>query len=336
MPPKKDAKTCKIYNRGFCFYKESCKNKHPDKVCEDPNCSEDKCDKRHPNPCKFSYRCTYNKQNICLYSHTNTSPDNTKNNDKFKKINKKLETLENILEAMKTALDQKDLVIENIEIKCKALEKKVNDLEKENGEIEERVLNQSISVLEKSIRIQDKEIFHCETCNFTTESERGLKVHTKRKHTNLTDHTYPYVCDFCERICYDKDNLVKHLKEHTYITLNLKCGDCDFLANDELSLEVHAARKHTGNFECPICEYTAISEESLDIHLHTCETFTCDVCYNPKIILKNLHDLKSHLSSKHPKHLKNTYITHSKMDRGDFDRVSQNSLCGAYFLKNTN
>ena len=72
---------------------------------------------------------------------------------------------------MKAALDQKDLVIGNIETRCNTLEVKVKELEKENGEIEERILNQSLTVLEKSVRIQDKEIFQCETCNFTTESK---------------------------------------------------------------------------------------------------------------------------------------------------------------------
>ena len=335
MPPKKDAKKCKIYNRGFCFYKESCKHKHPDKVCDDQNCSEDKCDKRHPNPCKFSYRCTYYKQNICLYSHINPSPENANNNDKFKKLNKKLEKLENNLQEMKSVLDQKDLEIRNIQAKCIKLETKVKHLEEETGEIEERVINQSLSVLENSVRIPEKEIFKCEKCNFSTESERGLKVHIKRKHANL-ETSFPLNCDFCEIKCYDNDDLENHLKEHTYITLKFKCEDCEFLASDELSLEVHAERKHTGNFECPICTYKANSEDSFNIHLHTCETFTCDFCFNPKITLKNLPDLMTHLSTKHPKHFKTTNITHTKMDRGDSNRVSQKSICGAYFLKNTN
>ena len=162
-----------------------------------------------------------------------------------------------------------------------------------------------------------------------------MKVHIKRKHANL-DTSFPLNCDFCEIKCYDNDDLENHLKEHTYITLKFKCEDCEFLASDELSLEVHAERKHSSNFECPICTYKANSEDSFNIHLHTCETFTCDFCFNPKITLKNLPDLMTHLSTKHPKHFKTTNITHTKMDRGDSNRVSQKSICGAYFLKNTN
>merc|ERR1712129_34540 len=111
MPPKKDAKKCKIYNRGF------------------------------------SYRCTYYKQNICLYSHINPSPENANNNDEFKKLNKKLEKLENNMQELKSVLDQKDLEIRNIQAKCIKLETKVKHLEEETGEIKERVMNQSLSVL---------------------------------------------------------------------------------------------------------------------------------------------------------------------------------------------
>ena len=268
-----------------------------------------------------------------LYSHDTPSPENDKINEQVNKFNKKLATLENLLKEMKSALDQKDTVIENIKTKCNTLEDRVKELEKETGEIEERVINQSISVLENSIRIPDKEIFKCETCKFKSESERGLKVHIKRKHTNFSENSFPYTCDFCDRQCSKKENLEEHLKEHTYVALKFKCEDCDFLANDELSLEVHAERKHTGNFECPLCAYKSNSEESLDTHLHTCETFTCDFCFNPKITVRNLSDLTSHLSSKHQKHLKTTSIIHTKIDRKDSNRVSQKTLSSAYFLR---
>ena len=39
------------------------------------------------------------------------------------------------------------------------------------------------------------------------------------------------------------------------------------LATDELSLDVHAERKHTGYLEWPICKFKANSEDSLNTHL---------------------------------------------------------------------
>ena len=100
----------------------------------------------------------------------------------------------------------------------------VKNFEKETGVVEERVIdvaNESISVLENSFRIPEKTIYKYEECKCTSESERGLKVHIKRKHTNLLD--IPQSCEFCEVRCYNKSNLEDHLKEHSYNELKCKC-----------------------------------------------------------------------------------------------------------------
>ena len=189
--------------------------------------------------------------------------------------------------------------------------------------------------METSFRTKEKPMFRCETCNYKTESERGLKVHIKRKHENLQDK-FPQSCDFCEYKAHSKSSLEDHLKEHTYKELKFKCEDCDFLVNDILSLDIHVGRKHSGNFECAICGFKAKSEDNLNIHLHTCETFSCDYCWDPKVTVNNLTDLVTHLKEKHPKHLKNTNITHTKMDRNDTDKVSQRTVCSSFLIKNIN
>ena len=56
--------------------------------------------------------------------------------------------------------------------------------------------------------------------------------------------------------------------------LNVQCPNCDFKVFDDLSLEVHYERKHSGYYDCVLCGYRARDEESLDTHLFTCETFT--------------------------------------------------------------
>ena len=115
------------------------------------------------------------------------------------------------------------------------------------------------------------------------------------KHTNLLD--IPQGCEFCEVRCYNKSNLEDHLKEHTYIELKYKCENCDFLANDNLSLDVHVERQLSGNFKCAICDFTAKNEDHLNTHLHTCAFFTCEYCY-PKFMVKTLADLIPHLKTK--------------------------------------
>ena len=78
MAPKKQKKkeviqeidkVCQHYYRGYCYQKDDCDERHHDKVCEDPPCDEQSCEKRHPNPCNFGFRCKFKKKTICLYSH---------------------------------------------------------------------------------------------------------------------------------------------------------------------------------------------------------------------------------------------------------------------------
>jgi hypothetical protein len=174
MAPKKEEKKCPYYDRGFCQYRDACKNKHPDKVCSDTNCSEEKYDKRHPNPCTFSYRCKFNKKKSCLFSHVPFASDDDKGTQQIKALSKKFENFEKKIQNMQSNIDRKDLDIQELKTKFEALENIVKNVEKETSEIEGRVLNESISVLENSMRIQEKETFKCGKCHFTTESERGL------------------------------------------------------------------------------------------------------------------------------------------------------------------
>ena len=83
----------------------------------------------------------------------------------------------------------------------------------------------------------------------------------------------------------------------------MKCEDCDFMANDDLSLEVHSGRKNSGNFECALCGFISKDEDHLNIHLHTCETFACSLCA-PQFIMTNVPSVTTHLSSKQMKHSK--------------------------------
>ena len=129
MGPKKQqnsdkSKTikCTYYDRGFCIFGEKCTNKHPDKVCDDPNCYEENCDKRHPNPCKFGIRCNFNRKQICLYSHVTFASDDTKINALSKKLNKKFETLESQVKEMKIKLMNKDTEIKDIKERYHVLE----------------------------------------------------------------------------------------------------------------------------------------------------------------------------------------------------------------------
>ena len=72
----------------------------------------------------------------------------------------------------------------------------------------------------------------------------------------------------------------RHLKQHSYKKLIYKCEDCEYLASDELTLEVHSGKVHSGIFECALCGYKGSDLENLELHLGTCETFECKYNHN--------------------------------------------------------
>ena len=299
--------------------------KHPDKVCDNTDCSENNCDKIHPNPCKWGYRCGHNRKGSCLYSHVTIASDDGKLEALKKEFEKKFEVLEVRNKEIENNLKQKDKEIKQMSKKFQDLEASFGKFRKEYVEIEERVtetlennqtfLNESISVL----GVTEKK-FNCSKCNFNSESERGLKVHIKRKHELSNDKDFPQMCEFCDHECSNKSEMEKHLKEHSYRVLKFKCEDCDYFAPNQLSLEIHAGKTHSGNFECALCEFKGKDVEDLETHLHTCQKFICDC--RAKLSFSNLPDLKSHLSSQHKKDLPSTYIELIQMDRQNSENIS--------------
>ena len=121
----------------------------------------------------------------------------------------------------------------------------------------------------------------------------------------------------------------RHLKQHSYKKLIYKCEDCEYLASDELTLEVHSGKVHSGIFECALCGYKGSDLENLELHLGTCETFECKYC---DLKLKNVGEVENHLEKVHPKHQKHTDILNTKMSRKNSETVSQRTWTGSSLI----
>ena len=126
------------------------------------------------------------------------------------------------------------------------------------------------------------------------------------------------------------DNTIDNLENIGESGPNILCQNCEFLAQDELSLEVHYERIHSGYYDCALCDYRAANEESLNTHLFTCETFTCENC-EPKVMVKTLPEMKAHLTSEHTE---KTNIIHLKLDRTNVDKVTHRTVSSDVFTKN--
>ena len=113
--------------------------------------------------------------------------------------------------------------------------------------------------------------------------------------------------------------MIFHLKnDHTSTDSSLKCLDCDFYAENEISIQVHQGRCH-GGFECGICDFKADSLQSLDIHLNTCESFEC---YGCRVRVYNISDMKDHINEKHGV-TEYLAIKHGKLDRKNKEYVKE-------------
>ena len=300
MPPKKSkskdtgnkrtSEKCVFYNRGYCKSREECEKHHSDKVCNDINCNEKECMSRHPNPCLFGARCTFNKRQECLYSHVTFASDDERIQALKNNFNEQFKKMETNLKHLEHELEKKDSKIKLLEENQNSLEEAMNKFQVNHKKTVDR-MNQMENKLKKmdekqgtfekelskpknisSVIVAEKLNLKCDKCKFTTESENGLKVHKQRKHSKL-DYP-PYDCEFCDETFGTKDLLEKHLKVHSFKKV-IKCGNCSFLASNNLSLNVHEGKMHSGDFECGLCGFEAEDNDNLEIHLHTCKTYTC-------------------------------------------------------------
>ena len=346
MPPKKSqnkeagktktSEKCKYYNRGYCKNKEDCENLHNDKVCDDLDCDENKCEKRHPNPCRFGPRCQFKKRKQCLYLHVTLAPNdaaiealNQKFTNTFKQLERDLERKDSeikMLQGKLTSLEGVDSehLLRNIEKDLESNKLQINGLESKIEElgnlhkVQRKDQEKRIKELEKIIKSRDSR-FKCKQCEYTTGSEQGLKTHKSKKHKQTVDPLdFPRTCNLCEKDVESSKEYKLHMKTHSYRLIQYQCTMCNFSEYNEIGIEVHVGREHGDNFECGLCEYIAEDLENLDLHLLTCEVYKCNKCGN---ILKNLQDLKQHFLTEHEneKHKTTTHMKQSREDRHSFD-----------------
>ena len=109
---KKQTVKCIFNNRGYWKSKEDCENSHSDEICEDEECSEDDCDRRHPYECKYGIRCKHNKKKECMYLHDSIATDSLKIEGLKKQFDDRLCKLENSLLKMKTDLEESNSLVE--------------------------------------------------------------------------------------------------------------------------------------------------------------------------------------------------------------------------------
>ena len=254
---------CRRFKLGHCKYGDKCKSTHNKLVCKDKNCNIFDCEKRHPKICKYmaSYgRCKFTT--YCDYSHEKQTDvkensdkireienklknfeqiqENPTNDDLAKRVESKMEVLESNIHNLRKALEEKDAEMQ-YKIDClekknkeetKLFENKIKELEN-NFEQRDKKNVERIQKLESSSQVKSEIKRKCTKCDFETVSERGLKVHIKRKHTSLNVEKFPQTCDMCEFEAKSKKELKSHRMSHSYIDAKYKCEDCEYVGEND-------------------------------------------------------------------------------------------------------
>ena len=157
----------------------------------------------------------------------------------------------------------------------------------------------------------------CPSCEFTTTSEQGLKVHKKKKHTN---QSFLKICSLCDKTFKTYQKFRDHKFEHTSWNRSkntYSCKECDFIGNNMSSHEVHMGKAHSDIIDCGLCDLEFEKVEDLEIHITTCEIYQCRYCSKKE---KTVSNIKKHTQSFHSD---GAIIDHLKISRRNKEQVSE-------------
>ena len=87
-------------------------------------------------------------------------------------------------------VSEKDSLISSFEKQFKEIKLKLAKHEKET-----KALKTKVEILDTSDKQEVK--FQCPDCDFKSNTQQGLKVHMKRKHTKYTEENRPNNCEMC-------------------------------------------------------------------------------------------------------------------------------------------
>ena len=362
VPPKKSqpdqknksSEKCNFYNRGYCKSKGDCIKTHNDEVCDDLECEEDNCPKRHPYECKYGIRCRFNKKKECEYSHVTLATDDGKIEALKLQFNNKVSKLENSCTSLQKELEEKNLAIVELHEKIDDIKKLViicqGDIKEKNAEInglqmklEEFEKGQQKHKKQSDKRIKDlesaakqltskervpehkkpEEEIKCPMCDFQTTSKQGLKIHNSKVHSKINFADFPAACDVCEQVLSNIKELNQHKKrEHMFHTVKFQCNECQFMANEPQTLQVHFGMEHSTKKQCGLCDKEFTSKKELETHLTICEIFVCDNSGCRDTFLSD-SEVREHIRNIHkknaPEHYSWFYWIYDSKDKSEIE-----------------
>ena len=163
---------------------------------------------------------------------------------------------------------------------------------------------------EETIHLNRTE-YPCSECDITFRTVKGLKTHTKNKHSSNPKR---YDCNLCDKSYANKSDLKRHCKtDHNEEVKTYKCDLCKYVAkrkdhlyshlkfkHQQYNLKVSAIRQHfiqNESFTCDKCDKEFYSDKDTIDHLsNECEDLWCKICKKPYSSKSNY---KKHMNKYH-------------------------------------
>ena len=136
---------CLYHRYGFCKYKETCRHRHIDVVCDKHDCDHHICSKRHPRRCRYFQqfgRCKFGT--YCAFLHIPLHDDR-----------KDLENEVNSMKAQICSLEKlgsdRDSRLEALENKMKSIEDEIQKFGLEMKQMTSNIMKIAEVVVDKSV-----------------------------------------------------------------------------------------------------------------------------------------------------------------------------------------
>ena len=117
---------CRFYKFGYCKFRNNCRSRHVDILCENENCDINSCENRHPRVCSFYWDFGRCKFSPCSYKHV-TYHDSAKLEHLEKAVKSKTE----IINEMKILISSNIDRISKLEGKILTLKEQTNQTHSE-------------------------------------------------------------------------------------------------------------------------------------------------------------------------------------------------------------
>ena len=136
---------CLYHKYGFCKYKETCRHRHIDVVCDKHDCEHQTCSNRHPRRCRYFQqfgRCKFGT--YCAFLHVPLHDDHI--------------DLENEMKSMEAQISSLEKLVSDRDSRLEALENKMKSIEEENQKLGFEMKQMTSNILKITEAVVDKSV----------------------------------------------------------------------------------------------------------------------------------------------------------------------------------